>query len=77
VKGGFTERAWKADIALLDEAHRTLREAVVSLPPSRLSETAPGRKTANSFLIQGIIAHDLYHAGQIQLIKAMIRRPNS
>jgi hypothetical protein len=70
VKGGMTERAWKADIALLDEAHRALRTAIARMPPSKLS----GRSNRNSsaapdFLVQGIAAHDLYHAGQIQLIK--------
>ena len=71
VKGGLTERAWKADLALLDEAHRALRAAIAGLPASHFDWTPAGRKTSNSFLIQGIAAHDLYHAGQIQLIKRL------
>ena len=71
VKGGLTERAWKADLALLEEAHRALRSAVAALPASELDKTPAGRKTSNSFLIHGIAAHDLYHAGQIQLIKRL------
>ena len=73
VKGGLTERAWKADIALLEATHRALRDAVAKLPASRLDETPGGLQTSNSFLIQGIAAHDLYHAGQVQLIKAMMK----
>ena len=72
VKGGLTERAWKADVSLLDATHRALREAVAALPASRLEQAPRGRKTSNSFLIQGIAAHDLYHAGQIQVIKKLI-----
>ena len=67
----LTERAWRADIALLDREHRALREAIAVLPPGRLARKAKGAKTTNMFLIQGIAAHDLYHAGQIQLIKRL------
>jgi uncharacterized damage-inducible protein DinB len=71
VKGGLTERAWKADVALLDEMHRAMRAAIAALPASKLDEAPRGRKTSNAFLIQGIAAHDLYHAGQIQVIKRL------
>ena len=67
----MTDRAWRADIALLDRMHRDLRAAIVALPPSRLHAKAKGAKTTNAFLIQGIAAHDLYHAGQIQLLKRL------
>ena len=60
---GMTDRAWRADIALLDRIHRDLRAAIVALPASRLHAKAKGAKTTNAFLIQGIAAHDLYHAG--------------
>lgn len=65
-----TPRAWKDDVALLETMHRELRAAIAALPASRLHKAPPqGRKTANAWLIHGIAAHDLYHAGQIQLIK--------
>ena len=67
----MTERAWRADLALLDRMHRELRAAIAALPPARLNRAAPGGRTTNLFLIQGIAAHDLYHAGQIQLIKRL------
>ena len=66
-----SERAWRADIALLDREHAALRRVIAALPPRRLSRRAKGAKTTNLFLIQGIAAHDLYHAGQIQLIKRL------
>jgi hypothetical protein len=69
-----SEKAWKADLKLLDEEHRRLREAVAGFAPGRLYERAPGSKGFAVALIQGVTAHDLYHAGQIQLIKRLYAR---
>jgi hypothetical protein len=51
---------WKADFALLAKMHSQLREAV-----------APLKTVPNLALLTGIAAHDLYHAGQIQLLKRL------
>jgi hypothetical protein len=63
--------AWRADLALLDEMHRVLRDAVGQLPASALSRTPKGSKVSNFVLLSGVAAHDLYHAGQIQLLKRL------
>ncbi len=67
----LTEEAWRADIALLEETHRTLREAVAKLTPKELAKTPPKSTVSNSALIRGIASHDIYHAGQIQLLKRL------
>jgi hypothetical protein len=67
-------KAWQADLRLLQEMHRTLREAVAGLAPGALTVTPPGSTASTQALVSGIIAHDLYHAGQIQLIKRLQRR---
>jgi uncharacterized damage-inducible protein DinB len=67
----LTHRAWQADVALLDRMHDALRAALVKLPPARLSSVPKGSKVSNRDLVAGIIAHDLYHAGQIQLLKKL------
>lgn len=64
-------RTWKDDVKLLDEMHRLLRAAVEKLPPKQLDVIPPGAKTTNATLIIGIAAHDVYHAGQIQLLKRL------
>ncbi len=69
-----TAAAWRADLRLLDVQHRLLREAVERLPPARLRKVAPGAKFTNAAVIAGIAAHDVYHAGQIQLLKRLQRR---
>jgi hypothetical protein len=64
------ERRWKADVALLGAMHRQLRDAFGRLTPRDLRAKGKGRFT-KADLIAGITAHDLYHAGQIQLIKKL------
>jgi hypothetical protein len=66
-----TEAAWRADAVLLDQMHDLLRAAVTQLSSEDLSRTPPGKKVSNFTLLSGIAAHDLYHAGQIQLLKRL------
>ena len=63
--------AWKADLGLLDDMHDALRAAVARLSAKDLSRTPPGKKVSNFALVSGVAAHDLYHAGQIQLLKRL------
>ena len=62
---------WKADLDLLDDMHDELRTAVARLSAKELSRTPPGKKVSNFALVSGVAAHDLYHAGQIQLLKRL------
>jgi hypothetical protein len=71
VDGELNEAAWKADVALLIEMHKTLREAVATLNPQEIYHTPSDSKVGNFELITGIASHDLYHAGQIQLLKRL------
>ena len=65
-------RTWEDDVKVLVEQHAQLREAVRRLPRRRLRAiVAHGRDTA-AYTIRGIAAHDLYHAGQIQLLKRLM-----
>ena len=68
---GRGEAEWKADVALLVETHRGLRAAVEKLPATRLDHTPQGSSVSNLALVTGVAAHDLYHAGQIQLLKRL------
>ncbi len=73
----FTARAWRADLTLLEQQHRKLREAVKRLPAPRLHKTSSGSRHTIAKQTYGIAAHDLYHTGQIQLIKVLYRRPHA
>jgi hypothetical protein len=63
--------SWRADVALLDQMHRSLRDAVARMAPRDLHVTPRGSTVSNFALIAGVAAHDLYHAGQIQLLKKL------
>ena len=68
-----TEDQWREDVGLLGESHRRLREAVARLTDADLRRRAPGGKETIGRLVRGVAAHDLYHAGQIQLLKRLLR----
>lgn len=67
----LTESAWKSYVKRLDQEHRALRAAIEEMPTAQLHVTPAGSKVSNRNIIQGIAAHDLYHAGQIQLLKRL------
>ena len=62
---------WKADLRLLTDTHRSLREAVDDLDDAKLDTIPSGSTHTFAQLIAGVAAHDLYHAGQIQLMKRL------
>ena len=63
-EAAINEAAWKRDVAILENEHRKLRDAVAELSPRAFTP-------AVSHLIRGAAAHDLYHAGQIRLLRRM------
>lgn len=69
--GDPTEAAWKADRALLKREHDLLRAVVASFPAKELKKRAWKSRYTNLVTIEGIAAHDLYHCGQIQLVKKL------
>ena len=59
-----SEAAWTKDIAILEAEHRKLRETVAKFADKALIP-------AVCHLIRGAAAHDLYHAGQIRLLRRL------
>lgn len=62
---------WRADVRLLKEEHRKLRRVVSALSPKVLGRRVDKKRWTYSETIHGIAMHDLYHAGQIQLLKKL------
>ena len=60
-----TDASWRADVALLHDVHRRLRETIVAIPAAKLDKR-------RRWIIHGIAAHDLYHAGQIKLLRRLV-----
>ena len=67
----ITAAAWRRDVQLLVETHKSMRAAIANVNPELLNKRLPGAKVTCFFLISGIAAHDVYHAGQIQLLKRL------
>ncbi len=70
----ITEKAWRKDICLLDEMHRSMCETIALLKPLDLNRKQIGNKFTNASIISGIACHDVYHAGQIQLLKRLMKQ---
>mgnify|MGYP003576406878 FL=1 len=68
------DAAWKRDRALLDDQHRLLREGIARLQPAHLTRRGWRSKSRVKAEIYGIASHDLYHAGQIQILKTLMKR---
>jgi len=69
----MSEQAWKQDVKLLDNMHTVLVEAIEQLKRSDLNTKPKGSTVTNRQIIWGIAAHDVYHAGQIQLLKRLMK----
>jgi uncharacterized damage-inducible protein DinB len=63
------EAAWKSALESLEKGHKQLRQTISSLPDSRLEEPIIEGMTSVYNTLHGVIQHDLYHAGQIALLK--------
>ncbi len=64
-----SEAAWHQAIDNLRDAHKALQDAVAKLDDARLNDK-PGPNSNTYFVqIHGVIQHDLYHAGQMAILK--------
>jgi hypothetical protein len=71
-RGSTAEEAeWKKDLRLLHEEHKAMRKAIAEFQSKDLYARARGSRITNVRTIFGVAAHDLYHAGQIQLLKRL------
>lgn len=73
----LTADRWKELVRLLDDSHRALRETFEAAPWSKLTSGPGGGPNRPAAQIHGIAMHDLYHAGQIQTLKALEKKVTS
>jgi hypothetical protein len=71
--GEATNDDWRRDLALLTDVHHSMRAAIAALKPNDLRTKATGSVHTIEATIRGIAMHDVYHAGQIQLLKRLQR----
>jgi uncharacterized damage-inducible protein DinB len=66
-----TEAAWQSAIAETKCTHDALVKTVAGLSESRLRDQVPGKRYDFYHMLHGIAQHELYHAGQIAILKKL------
>ena len=67
-----SEAAWRKAVEHARRVHEVLVQAAAEFPDSRLGERVPGKQGAHYtyyYMLHGVAQHELYHAGQIALLK--------
>ena len=64
-----TESVWREAVAMAKHTHDTLVETVAALSDKRLRDQVPGKRYDFYHMLHGIAQHELYHAGQIAILK--------
>ena len=67
--GETSEPAWSAAVETFMKENQALITRIGSFPEERIAEKVAGKEFPYWFLLHGVIQHDLYHAGQIGLLK--------
>jgi uncharacterized damage-inducible protein DinB len=67
--GGTTDDGWQRTLADVRAARAELRAAILAFDGAHLAETVPGKGYSFYVMLHGVVQHDLYHAGQIALLK--------
>jgi DinB superfamily len=71
INGPIADSRWKELVAILDDEHRLLRNAIEDVPWEKLTIGPGGGASKPASHVHGAAMHDLYHAGQVQTLKAI------
>lgn len=64
-----TEAAWQRTLGELAASHERLRTAMAKVSADRLDTPVPGKPYSVCVMLHGVVQHNLYHGGQIGLLK--------
>lgn len=64
-----SDEAWQSTLKSLKESHQHLIEAIASLDDARLDKPILEGMPSIYTTLHGAVQHDLYHAGQIAILK--------
>jgi uncharacterized damage-inducible protein DinB len=65
------DEAWKQTLKTLRDSNHELRSAISRLDEARLHQPIVEGMSSAYVTLHGIIQHDLYHAGQLSLLKKL------
>jgi uncharacterized damage-inducible protein DinB len=68
-----SEAAWRSALEDLKQSRTQLRQVVERLTDVQLAEKPPNLPDSRYVLLHGVIQHDLYHAGQIAVLKKALQ----
>ncbi len=68
-----TAANWEAALDRLDAGHQALVDTVRALKPERLGQQVVGKSFDVYFMLHGVPQHDLYHCGQVTLLRKVLR----
>jgi uncharacterized damage-inducible protein DinB len=69
-----SDQAWQSALGHARKVHDELIDAVEKFPDESLGKQVPGKEGAHYnfyYMLHGLVQHELYHAGQIALLKKM------
>jgi len=72
----LTKTSWAAALEELDHAESRVCDAVARLKPEDLDTIVVGRSYTTYVMLHGLVQHNLYHAGQIAILKKVLRIQN-
>lgn len=67
-----SDSAWRNCLRDLEEKTESYLNAVRAFPETKLADLVPARDHSFYVLLHGMVQHDLYHAGQISLLKKAV-----
>jgi uncharacterized damage-inducible protein DinB len=65
--------AWQEALALLESRHHSLMQALRKLSDEQLAQPIAGRNYNLYVQLHGNLQHDIYHIGQVALLKRAVR----
>ncbi len=67
-----SDAAWQQTLERLRQSNEALCQTIAQLDDMRLKESAAGQPYSIYFMLHGVIQHNLYHAGQIAVLKKVL-----
>ena len=68
-KIGATEEEWQASVADLERTVNKLLNSLMDFSSTKLEENVPGKTFNYRTLLHGVLHHNLYHMGQIAVLR--------
>ncbi|TAE55967.1 MAG: DinB family protein [Bacteroidetes bacterium] len=70
--GDTSAESWDEALGSLSDSQLQLEAELAGFQEARLTEPVGGREYDLGYLLYGILQHDVYHAGQVALLKRVV-----